>query len=147
MPTPRGKLVAKDYVRFFKENTERTKTLLSNDSNSVGLWAVIFELRFKDLPQPGQGESFRIKRGSTDPRWEILLHQEKALRIVMNLREHWQKTSGPWSLVLLQYLFKILTGVWFTIVRNLLRCSFSYNLAASRSPFGTNINHVVSALH
>ena len=95
MPTPKGKLVAKDYIKFFKENTERTKTLLSNDSNSVGLWIVIFELRFKDLPRPGEGESFRIKQGSTDPRWEILLHQEKALRIVMNLREHWLKTSGP----------------------------------------------------
>lgn len=95
MPTRKGKLVAKDYVRFFKKNSMRAETLLSNNPNALGLWELIFKLRFNDLPQPGQGESFRVKLGSTDPRWDILLHDEKALRIVHNLRKHWQKTSGP----------------------------------------------------
>lgn len=95
MPTSKGALVGKDFVRFFKENSTRRHTLLSSNPSDTGLWELIFKLRFGSAPEPGQGESFRVKRGSTDPRWEFFLHQEKALRIVFNLRKHWLKKSDP----------------------------------------------------
>ncbi len=94
MPTPKGRLVAADYVHFFLQNHNRLHTLLSNDSGPAGLWELLFELRFGELPQPGQNESYRVRRGSTDPRWEVFLHNEKALRIVENLRRVWLKKSG-----------------------------------------------------
>ncbi len=95
MPTPKGRLVAKDFVRFFLQNRVRLETLLSNDPGPPGLWPLIFELRFGEPPQPGQGESYRVRRGSTDPRWDQFLHKEKALRIVTNLRKLWLKRDGP----------------------------------------------------
>jgi hypothetical protein len=94
MPTPKGRLVAKDYVRFFRHNRSRMETLLSSNPANTEFWEVLFELRFNNLPQPGQAESYRVRRGSTDPRWEKFLHKEQALRIVYNLRCLWLRKGG-----------------------------------------------------
>lgn len=95
MPTFKGKLVGKDFTRFFNENSRRKQTLLSDNPLNTELWELIFKLRFGNAPEPGQGESYRIKRGSSDPRWDKFLHEEKALRIVSNLRKYWLKMSDP----------------------------------------------------
>ena len=94
MPTPNGRLTAKDFVRFFEENSARKHTLLSTHPYPPDLWVHLFTLRFGSEPEPGQGESYRVKRGSTDPRWNTFLHQEKAYRIVRNLRCYWLKQGG-----------------------------------------------------
>lgn len=93
MPTPKGRLVAKDFARFFLQNRTRLGTLLSSEPSPTGLWELFFELRFGNPPSPGQGESYRVRRGSTDPRWDVFLHNEKALRIVTRLRELWLRKS------------------------------------------------------
>ncbi len=95
MPTPNGRFVAADFVRFFLQNHIRLETLLSNDPTPTELWELLFMLRFGQAPESGQSESYRVKRGSTDPRWDVFLHTEKALRIVVNLRKLWLRKSGP----------------------------------------------------
>lgn len=70
------------------------ETLVSLNPDNTEFWEVLFELRFNDRPRPGQAENFRVRRGSTDPRWEKFLHEEKALRIVTNLRNHWIRKGG-----------------------------------------------------
>ncbi len=95
MPTKQGRLVAKDFVHFFLQNRTRLEALLSNQPSPPSLWELLFALRFGSAPEPGQGESFRVKRGSTDPRWDVFLHHEKALRIVTNLRAVWLRRGGP----------------------------------------------------
>lgn len=94
MPTPKGRLVAKDFVRFFLQNRTRLETLLSNYPSTPGLWEVLFELRFGTPPSPGPRENYRVRRGSTDPRWDVFLHNEKALCIVTRLRELWLRKGG-----------------------------------------------------
>lgn len=95
MPTPKGRLVATDFVRFFYEERGRIEILLSNAPDNVEMWEMLFMQRFGDPPISPDTESVRVRPGSTDPRWNTFLLDEKALRIVSALRAIWRKRGGP----------------------------------------------------
>jgi hypothetical protein len=94
MPKSSVELSVKDIMRFFLQNATRFETLLSNNLYASDLWESLFTLRFGEPPTPGPGECSRIKRGSTDPRWDEFLHRERAFKIVMRLRMFWLRRSG-----------------------------------------------------
>ena len=72
-------------ILFFSKNQDALPLIVQSPSDS-DVWERIFVFFYGELPIQVPSESYPLQRrpGSTDPRWDELLHGKKAIR-AMNL--------------------------------------------------------------
>lgn len=77
-------LSKEDFLYYFESNQVNWGSLLQNSGNPI-VWEKLFFERFGEAPKPGTNEPNHFRYGSTDPRWDLFLHDEKALRIITEI--------------------------------------------------------------
>lgn len=78
-------------IHFLQQQQTFIPVLLT-DPNNVIMWEAFFHFVYGEAPQDvvvAPTPPLERRAGSTDPRWDELLHVRKALRAMQEIRENW----------------------------------------------------------